>query len=246
MDIKWKLRLREFKVFQFSVVSALVLLSLFSSISTHYLGHGRLLGLIPFLNVGEEQSLPTYFSSINLLLSALLLFLISVIAKRRLFPRYRYWLYLSLLFLLLSVDEATSIHEKFNQLQEYTGVMIPVIQTHSWLLYGVLFTIIVGVFFLPFLISLPTRTALLMVLAGTIFLGGAIGFETLGAWLRYRGSAGYYDLIGDMRRLLEESLEMYGIALFNSVLFKEIVTTNATIIFRPAATQGMFEEISGP
>ena len=236
MEITWKLRTKDFIIFQFSVVSILVLLSLAAYLFSHYTGHGKLLGLIPFLDVSEEQSLPTYFSSLNLLLSSLLLFALYLIARREGFTRYRYWLYLSLLFLLLSVDEASSIHEKFTQLQKYTGVLIPVIQTHSWILYGVLFTVVAGVFFIPLLVSLPARTALLMVLAGVIFLGGAIGIETLGAWFRYKNLAGHHDLIDNIRRLVEESLEMYGIALFNCTLFMEIATANAKILIHPSAT----------
>ena len=161
MEITWRPGTRDFIVFQFSAVTVLVLLSLSAYLFTHYTGHGKLLGLIPFLDVSEEQSLPTYFSSLNLLLSSLLLFLLYVITRGGDFRRYRYWLYLSLLFLLLSVDEASSIHEKFTQLQRYTGVLVPFIQTHSWILYGVLFTVVVGVFFIPFLVALSSRTALL-------------------------------------------------------------------------------------
>jgi hypothetical protein len=227
MKITWRPGTKDFIVFQFSAVTVLVLLSLSAYLFTHYTGHGKLLGLIPFLDVSEEQSLPTYFSSLNLLLSSLLLFLLYVINRGGDFRRYRYWLYLSLLFLLLSVDEASSIHEKFTQLQRYTGVLVPFIQTHSWLLYGVLFTVVVGVFFIPFLVALPARTALWMMLAGAIFLCGAIGVESLGAWFRYRNIAGHHDLMDNLRRLVEESCEMYGIALFNCVLFREIVAARA-------------------
>ncbi|UCC57033.1 MAG: hypothetical protein JSU75_04655 [Gammaproteobacteria bacterium] len=234
MEITWKLRTKEFIVFQFSAVSILVLLSLAAYLFSYYTGHGRLLGLIPFLDVSEEQSLPTYFSSLNLLLSSVLSFVLYAIFRREGFIRYRYWMYLSLLFLLLSVDEASSIHEKFTQLQKYTGILIPAIQTHSWILYGVLFTVVIGVFFIPFLVTLPARTALLMLLAGAIFLSGAIGVETLGAWFRYKNLAGHHDLIDNLRRLVEESLEMYSIALFNCILFREIATAKAKINIHPS------------
>jgi hypothetical protein len=233
MDITWKIRTRDFAVIQFSAVTVLVLLSLAAYLFKHYTGHGQVLGLIPFLDVSEEQSLPTWFSSLNLLLSALLLTVLYAIARRTGFEKHRYWLYLALVFLLLSVDEASSIHEKFTRLQQYTGVLVPMIQTHSWILYGVLFTLVVGVFFIPFLAALPRRTALLMILSGLIFLSGALGVETLGAWFRYREIAGHHDLMDNLRRLLEESCEMYGIALFNWVLFREIALSRASLVMQP-------------
>jgi hypothetical protein len=77
------------------------------------------------------------------------------------------------------VDEASGIHEKSTQLQQYTGLLVPITQPHSWILWCVLLKLVVGVFFSPFLSRY--RTALLMILSGIIFLGGALGVETLGA-----------------------------------------------------------------
>ena len=73
-------------------------------------------GLAPLFQLDWEQSLPTWYSSLTLAFSALLLFTIyrTKSASRDDFSRY--WLGLAVIFASLSADEASSIHENFEAL----------------------------------------------------------------------------------------------------------------------------------
>ena len=71
------------------------------------------MGFLHLLDV-REQSIPTYISLLNLLLSSILLFIIFKYEKANSHKGFNYWLFLSILFLFLSADESASIHEKFS------------------------------------------------------------------------------------------------------------------------------------
>ncbi len=126
-------------------------------------------------------------------------------------------------------------HERFAGLQRFTGVLIPVIEDRSWLLYGVVFTFVVFLFLIPFLRQLDHRTAALFLLSGAIFVSGALGFEFLGAWLLHNEIATRTDFIWSIRRIFEEGFEMYGIALFNCTLFAHVMANRVllTLTGRP-------------
>jgi len=87
-------------------------------------------------------------------------------------------------------------------------------------------SVLAAAVFIPFLRSLEPRLAMLMILSGTIFVCGAIGMEFVAAWLQFSDQAVRGALARNMVALVEESLEMYGIALFNTVLFYELAGRN--------------------
>ena len=230
LNLKFNPRFSTFCVAQFTLVTVVLFLGLLAYIFTYKTGHGGLLGFLPLLDVGNEQSFPTYVSVINLLLTSLLLFAIYVFEKVNDNERYRYWLFLSALFLLLSVDESASIHEQFANVHDYLvdHELIPhILSTHQWLPFGIAFMVIVLAILLPFIINLPRKTLGLFSLAATVFIAGAVGFEYLGAvMLETEIVDSKNDIAYLIRRIFEEGFEMYGIALFNCVLYREIFQRN--------------------
>ena len=70
----------------------------------------------------------------------------------------------------------------------------------------------IGLAYLKFVWALPKRTRLHFIMAGVIFLTGALGIEMLGA--READIYGYYTVIYSFLYSLEEMLEMLGIVLF--------------------------------
>lgn len=67
--------------------------------------------LMKRFDLGHEPSIPNWYSSVALLASAMLLFLISRAKQQLHVPYVRHWFGLAVLFLLLAVDEAVLIHE---------------------------------------------------------------------------------------------------------------------------------------
>jgi len=226
MRTEINIRLRYFIGAQFIIVTTILVLSTGGYLFTHATGHDSVFGFLRLIDVGREQSIPTYFSTFNLLLASILIFIIYTNEKLTNRSIARYWFLLSIGFLFLSIDEGASIHENFALIHRSHGIILPIFKTHSWLPYGIIFTLIAGLLFIPFVKSLSRVTATYFVIAGTVFIGGAIGFEFVSAWMIHTGFAEKGDLIYQFRRILEEGFEMFGIAIFNCVLFREIVSRN--------------------
>ncbi|MDO6617977.1 hypothetical protein ACFL6Z_08050 [Pseudomonadota bacterium] len=227
MDIKLNIKLSTFCITQFSIVTLLVLAGLAAYIYAHITGHEYVLGFLPLFDVGNEQSFPTYFSVLNLLLASILFFVLYLFEKTNHHKGFNYWLYLAVLFLLLSCDESVGVHENFSNIHDYLAAkdIIPaLISSHTWLPFGVLFVFVVGVSLVPFLRSLSKQSAFYFVLSGGIFLTGAIGFEYLGAVMLEHGLVdSKADLLYKLRRVFEEAFEMYGIAILNCALYREML-----------------------
>lgn len=219
---------RVFFSFQYVTVTLLVVLGAFHYVYADTNGSEILTKFTGLFTLAREDSIPTSFSILNLLISSILLFAIHLHSKNRDEPIAVYWLILSVIFFVLSIDEGAGIHERLNKLQSLAGVF-PMVATHSWVIYGFLFAVAVLVLFVPFLRQLDRRTAALFCLCGAIFLTGALGLEFVGAWMLHNEIASRDDFIWSIRRILEEGCEMYGIAIFNCILFSRIVTKKVTL-----------------
>jgi hypothetical protein len=127
----------------------------------------------------------------------------------------KFWKAMALIFLFLSVDEAVSIHEKISLLLKEVFHLSNAVKTRAWVVpYGIAASIF-AVLTLPPLFRLPANTRYGLVVAGSVYVTGAIGFEIVeaiaaeygtGAWMSKR-------LTNSLCVLCEESLEMLGIAL---------------------------------
>jgi hypothetical protein len=93
------------------VVLFLTLAGLLARVAEYAWGSEGLLRPLTLFDVGAESNIPTWFSSLELLLSSVLLAAIALASKRGGGRYGRHWGVLSLIFLLLSVDEGASIHE---------------------------------------------------------------------------------------------------------------------------------------
>jgi hypothetical protein len=137
-------------------------------------------------DVGEERSIPTWFESILFLLCSLLLAVVAVAKKQRNDRYSLHWSVLSIILLLLSLDEVASIHEAIGQqserlLHNTTGLTPGGAIKFFWVVPGAIFVIIVLLAYLRFLADLPQTTRRLFLFAGALFVLGALGIEMLTA-----------------------------------------------------------------
>lgn len=208
-----------FRWFQFTTVTILVFIGLFYYVYTDTHSDDIIDAIFEIFDVGDESSIPTLFSVVNLLIASVLSFVIYFTEKGKKNWLVIGWLVLSIVLLFLSIDEGAEIHERAGtRFLEFTALDIPLINDHKWLLAGGLLTLVVAPLFIPFLLQLDGRTRLLLVLSGAIFLGGALGLEFVGAWMMHEHGYVKSDLVYHVRRVLEEAFEMYGIALLNCTL----------------------------
>lgn len=164
-------------------------------------------GYVAYFSLSYEQNLPTYYSSVLLLLCALLLALIAAGVRESGERHLWHWRVLALGFAYMSLDEAVEIHEFAGGLLHLSGVFY-----FSWVVPAAVVVTVVALVYLPFLRSLDRRTRIRFVMAGVVYVSGALLMELpLGYWTEQHGSAstGYAAI-----DFVEEALEIIGASLF--------------------------------
>jgi hypothetical protein len=173
---------------------------------------------INFFDLDGERNMPTYFSSLVLFISSLLLGMVAVY-KHKEADRYKlHWAILSIIFLCLSVDEAICIHENFNPLRTMLGV--GGFLYYAWVIPGIVFVVVFAVSYLKFLFHLPVKSRVLFSAAAIIYVGGTLGGELIGG--RHADLYGIQNLTYSFITTVEETLEMIGMVLFIYALLEYI------------------------
>jgi len=194
------------------VLSAVVILlaaaSLAGQVSRLFLGHDRVLGLVPLFDLDDERNIPTWFSGALLLLGAGLFWTIAQVKRAEKDPFARHWMILSVIFCLLSLDEVAAIHEIAGHLiraKFEPGSYL----YYGWVIPGGLLVILLALSYVKFLRHLPARTTRLLILAGALYVGGSIGMELIeGRWESRHGSVGWPYVF---MYTVEEVCEMFGL-----------------------------------
>ncbi len=167
-----------------------------------------------FLHFNGEANFVAWLSSLILLISSILLFLIAFSKKQSKDLFSKHWKWLAIIFLIMAIDETAQIHESFSRI---FSVFLP---DGYWLfdakfaffLIGVPLTLVLGFIFLKFLLHLPKKTKRLFIIAGAIFLGGALGLEFFSNYLHHIHTHYFWFRI---TQSMEEIFELSGIVIFN-------------------------------
>ncbi len=161
-------------------------------------------------SVNTESNIPTYF---NTLILAIVSFLTFVIASLKQAQRDKYrneWLFLAMVFLYMSIDEASVIHEQFSILLKGMPSMGGLF-AYKWVVGGIAVVLILGVTFLRFFFHLDNRNKILFFISSAIYLTGALGSEIFSG--RYQAAHGTKNFTYAVMTTLEEFLEWFGITL---------------------------------
>lgn len=188
----------------------LLLANILGLVATFYFNHDTVYGLVKLFRLDAEKNIPTLWSSFSLIIAFVLLILIMYIHKKNDRP-YLYWFFLAIIFLFLSIDEMSSIHER---LIEPTRKLINVsgLLYYAWVVpYSIALIIFIAAYS-KFLINLPKKIMILFIISGSVFVLGAIGFELLGGQeVELNGSK---SILYNIFSTCEEFLEMLGIVIF--------------------------------
>lgn len=181
----------------------------------------------------EINNVPTWFQSSCLLLCSFLLAITALVRHEIKAKDTRFWGFMAFIFLYLSVDEAVSIHEQatvpLRQLFHTHGILF-----FAWVIPAVVLVGLLFLWSLKFLRNLPVQTRWLFIIAGVIYISGALGMEMVGAK--------YYeifiepinnkivDLIYILMTTVEESLEMCGMITFAYALLDHLSSEAVTVL----------------
>jgi hypothetical protein len=200
-------------------VAALTIASLIGQVSTYFWGDGHLHTFVPQFNLDREMNIPTWFSSFLFLFAALLLQILAAEARAAGRPFAGRWRMLAVIFLILSIDEISAIHET------WVGGIRDLLHTggylyFAWVIPGSVLVLVLAIISLRWFLSLPKRIRRLFFIAAAVFLAGAVGLEMVGGHIvQSRGSNNFtYALLAN----LEEVLEMSGLLIFITGLLKMI------------------------
>ena len=220
-----------------AVAFLLVLASIGGQFSKFVLGHDYLKGFVPLFYIDEERNIPTYFSVLLMLFSALLLAAIAVLNGKQRIHHVSKWAILSFGFLFMAFDEAFLVHERLiSPVRTLLGNSNLRVFYFAWVIPGIPLVLVLGLFFLRFLLHLPATARLRFLMAATLYIGGAIGLELIGG--RYAELHGTQNWTYSMIVTVEESLEMAGLIVFIWALLKYCADNYKVVQFRFEAQQG--------
>jgi hypothetical protein len=227
---------------QLLVLVALILaaLSILGQLYRNYvrLVNPNLFGLVPLLDVGQDQSIPAWFSAFLLLSCSVLLAIISFVVKNAGGRYVNRWRILAIIFLYLSVDEGASIHEKLGRpTRNVFGFFGSELDGSAWVIPGVALVLIFALAYLTFFFHLPARLRFLVLVAGVVYVGSTMGLEVF-----YSFYASLVPPVPEMTvpqqlgRILiittEELFEMFGIIVFIYALLSYLRSQVEEVQFR--------------
>lgn len=200
--------------------------------------------------VDREMGVPAWFSAVLLFAIGERLWQVGTAVRATDGRWYPQWRLLAIVFVYLSLDELTEIHEQtirpLKDLFQLSGVL-----GFAWVVVAVPLVLVLGALLLPFLRALPSSTRWAFVLSAACYLGGAVGLEMVGAVLFqdlgvpvvtttevggvstvtedvHLGGMLYAVVVG-----AEEALEMLGLVLFLGAVSTTLRRTLLTAV--PAA-----------
>ncbi len=180
---------------------------------------GFAVNLVKRFGLDRDGNVPTLFSAFLLFAAAFFLYLIYKEAKtQRRKNAFSHWLPLCFLFIFLGLDEATQIHEFSSGIvRKVAGQPLPGFLRHAWIIPYLLLIGVVGLHYLRFVLTLPSRTRNQFICAGLLYVGSAMGLEMLeGIEEAKRG----HSLLVLQMQTVEETTEMLAIVLFNYALMQ--------------------------
>lgn len=186
-------------------------------------GRDIVYGLVPMFDFYAEHNVPTYFSSLNLLLTSAMLLLISRLERTRQGGLVRPWQVLSAGFLFMSIDEFADVRMILSSLSK--GVsggaeLLPFLSV-AWTVPVAIIVAMLAVYFVPFLLRLERTYLFHFAAAGACFVFATIGLET------FEGNhvvltKGVRDVPFMLMVTVEETMEIFSILYFQYFLIRYV------------------------
>jgi hypothetical protein len=205
---------KPFKVIKMLVLITLFLVSIHLILQAMYYFIFNQNNLLIFelsnrFDFNDESSVPTWYNAILLFVLSTLCWINYYHTKK---TTKNTWLILSLVFLLLSIDEIAGLHENILQFVHiaFFGWGVSSVAINGWLLLSPVILMILYLLYRFVLAKLDNDTLVLFILAGAIYISGSVIIEGLTSALVI------YDnnfLTNGLFTALEETMEILGIII---------------------------------
>ena len=216
------------------IMTALTLANLISLALRFHWGYIYAAGFAPLFDVNGEDNFPSAYSTITLFVCASLLALTGSAKKNRNEKFANHWIVLCVIFIYLAIDESISIHEHISyQISEILADENPLY--FAWILPYSLLLMLFALHYWKFLAHLRPLIKKLFIIAGSTYLLGAMGFETLSGLyaMQFGLESFWYAALGSV----EELLEMIGIIIFIYALCLQLSMDNNKLTITVTATE---------
>ena len=204
-----------------AVMAVLLVVASFLARTGWKLGWGVHERVVFMLDVDGERNIPTLFQTCLHVACAGTLALIATRVRRLGQREWLYWAGLAAVFALLGCDEIFQLHERLKQPLSFVQSWGPYFR-YGWVAAGLLFVGTIGVAYLPFVLRQPPRDRAMIILAGMLFVLGAVGMEMIAG--KVRSGRGYGPLTTIGLESIEELMEMSGLILFLFFLLRRLRT----------------------
>ncbi|MET3963946.1 hypothetical protein ABIE44_003880 [Marmoricola sp. OAE513] len=194
----------------------------------------RIHGLWRQVDLNQEGNFASWFEAFILLCCTIAAAGNTVLARSRNDPHARRWFVVSALLLVMTVDEASQIHDMATSgMRKLLDVEMGDSLFFAWVIPAALVLVVAGLYLLPLLFALEPVARLGLLLGGGVYFGGALVVEVISGKVITPGrdSPGYHAIT-----LFEEVLELAGSLIVLTVLLGIIERADATIRLRATAT----------
>lgn len=175
--------------------------------------------IVRLVHVAEEGNLTTWFSAMLLLVSSLLLTLNAKANHTQGMPYVKHWIFLSLIFFLMSLDEAARIHEltiePLRALFNASGIF-----HYAWVILAIPLLVGFALIYAKFIRDLPGKSRLLFIIAGIVYVSAAMGVDMVVGY--FISSDSTPRLLEPLAITVEELFENLAIVLFIYALLNHI------------------------
>lgn len=178
--------------------------------------------LVPRFSMDNEVSVPTWFASSLLLVLSFLFGFIAYEKRQKKKPYQNHWMLLGAIFLYLSIDEASELHELAiepfqNIFDIQSGPLF-----FAWIIPAIAVLAVLAIIFAKFFFQLPEQARRFYLYAFVLFVLGAVGVEMIsGAYWQANDFSN--DMTYRLLNAFEEGLENSGLilAIYSTVKFKK-------------------------
>jgi hypothetical protein len=196
-------------------IAVLTLVSVAGQVWKYSVGDGS---LVRFVDLNRERNLPTWYQGLVLAACTAMLWTIGCDRARRRLGGARYWQSLALVFLYLACDEVFKLHERTIEPNRNALELPRLLALYAWVIPGATAVAVVGLLYLRFVWRLPRPTRNGFVLAGVLYVGGALGMELVSGVYHVAVGYGTYGYIALAH--VAEVLEMAGAAVLLHALLE--------------------------
>lgn len=184
---------------------------------------------IELIDFDYEANLPSLYSVFAIILCSCVLFMIAS-GKRKTQQPYRFqWQLLAWIFLFLGLDEGVSLHEDIGDIMEEFFTASGYLY-FPWVIPYAGLVVLLALFYFRFLLRLPRPIMIRFIVAGLLFLTGAVGLEMMSA--HEADVNGTTTITYSILYTIEELCEMIAIVIFLRALLEYYATEFETLKVR--------------